>query len=66
MYSEVAKLGERRQGAAVTKCVKDFFFKMAKIFPSADSEPEEQRLEVTDLNLVFLGQNQLVGPKDMH
>ena len=31
-----------------------------------DSESEEQRLEVTDLNLVFLGQNQLVGPKDMH
>ena len=32
--SKVAKLGEGRQGAAVTKCVKEFFFEVAKIFYS--------------------------------
>ena len=32
MYGKVAKLEEGRQGAAVTKCVKGFFFEVAKVF----------------------------------
>ena len=32
--SKVAKSGEGRQGAAVSKCVKEFFFEVAKIFNS--------------------------------
>ena len=31
--SKVAKPEEGRQGAAVTKCVKEIFFEVAKIFP---------------------------------